>query len=273
MMPKHFSKLLTIAAAMAAFAVAAPFAQATTPAPGYSQFAGCQDPATENSIISSCIHSVVKSGHFQMGNKDVPITNPITLSGGTDELLKNFSYNSKGGLVPAKQTVPGGIIGLTGLDWLINFLNVEQLKLYAVTELAGTPEFAGINKITLPIKVHLINPVLGNSCYVGTSKSPIALHLITGTTAPPPPNEPITGKAPEDNFDFETEILHLDNGTYVDNSFAAPGANGCVLNLGLIPVNIDGIINIASGLPSPAGTNETTQTIDTEIVSTENVYP
>ena len=29
--------------------------------------------------------------------------------------------------------------GLTGLDWLVNLLNVEALKLYAVTELVGAP--------------------------------------------------------------------------------------------------------------------------------------
>ncbi len=56
-------------------------------------------------------------------------------------------------------------------------------------------------------------------------------------------------------------ILELD-GTYVDNSFAAPGANGCVLTLfGFIPISINGLVNAQSGLPSPAGTNETVQHI------------
>jgi hypothetical protein len=206
-----------------------------------------------------------------MGNKEVPISNPITLSGGFKEGLEGFTANSKGGLTPVKQQVPGGVIGLTGLDWLVNFLNLEGLKLYAVTELAGVPKL-GFTTLTLPIKVHLINPVLGNTCYVGSNASPINLNLITGTTSPPPPNKPITGKEPV--FSEEKGIFIFKNGTFVDNSFAAPGANGCILTLfGFIPVNLDGIVNLASALPSAAGKNETVQNLDIEIVESKTVYP
>jgi len=37
------------------------------------------------------------------------------------------------------------------------------LTLYAVTELAGRPQVS-LPEITLPVKVHLVNPVLGNNC-------------------------------------------------------------------------------------------------------------
>ncbi len=264
---------MPLAAAIAAIvaAIFVPVAGAATPAPGYTQFAGCPSPE-ENPEITSCQRAVVTGGHFQMGNKDVPITNPITLSGGTNEEVKNFSYNSKGGMTPVKQQVPGGVIGLTGLDWLVNFLSLEGLKLYAVTELAGQPQL-GFTSLTLPIKVHLINPVLGSKCYVGSSSSPIVLNLTTGTTSPPPPNTPITGAGPVLSYNEALDILTLKS-TYVDNSFAAPGANGCVLTLfGFIPISINGLVNSSSGLPSPAGTNETVQNVTTEIVAQEHVYP
>lgn len=275
MKSKHLAKLVgAIVMAMAAVAMVAPVAQAEeTPATGYGQFEGC--PSTkEKPLVSSCLRSVVKSGHFNMGNKEVPISTPIVLRGGVDEELGNFVYTPKGGLLPSKQIVPGGVVGLTGLNWLIEFLNVEQLKLYAVTELAGTPEFHNINSITLPIKVHLINTALGNKCYVGSNAAPIVLNLTTGTTAPPKPNTPITGKVPKFEFDFEKEILHVNGGTYVDNSFAAPGVNGCTLTLlGILPIPLNTIVNLASGLPSAAGTNETVQDIDSEIVEEALVYP
>jgi hypothetical protein len=261
------------AAALLAIALFASVANAATPAPGYTQFAGCPSP-DENPAIEVCIRSVVKGGHFKMGNKNVPISKPITLSGGTDGNLEHFAFNSHGGLTPVKQLVPGGVIGLTGLDWLVNFLSIEQLQLFAVTELAGTPELLGVTAINLPVKIHLINPVLGTSCYVGSNSNPIRLHLITGTTSPPPPNTPIKGVEPELFFDEATEILHLNNGAFVDNSFAAPGASGCVLTLlGFIPVSINGLVNTASALPSPAGTNTTVQSIDSELVGSFNVYP
>jgi hypothetical protein len=267
------SKLLfSIAVAAMSVALLVPAAQAKKPAPPYERFAGCPSLA-ENSEVIACMRSVVKGGHFQMGSKDVPISNPIPLTGGVTFGLEHFFYNSEGGLAPVKQEVPGGVIGLTGLDWLVNFLNAEALKLYAVTELAGTPVL-GFTEITLPIKVHLINPVLGNKCYVGTNSNPITLHLTVETTDPPPPNEPISGKVFETSVDPETEIISLKNGVYVDNSFAAPGASGCVLTLlGLIPVNIDGLVNSQAGLPSPAGTNETVQEIDTEFAPVELIYP
>lgn len=121
----------------AALALLVPMAQAATPAPGYTQFAGCPGPE-ENPAVTICFRSVITGGHFQMGSKDVPIKNPITLSGGFDE-AGNVSANAKGGMTPVKQLVPGGVIGLTGLDWLVNFLGIEALQLYAVTELAGVP--------------------------------------------------------------------------------------------------------------------------------------
>jgi len=274
MKSQNLVKLLgVLAAGLSAIAMCAPLAQAATPAKGYEGFAGCPSPV-ENPAVTACLRSVVRSGHFQMGSKNVPITNPIVLSGGTDENLKGFSFNSKGGLTPVKQTVPGGVIGLTGLDWLVNFLNIEQLKLYAVTELAGTPDFSG-EALSLPIKVHLINPVLGNGCYVGSSSNPIKLNLTPGTTSPPPPNSPISGAPPKKvETDPTLSIFRTFETTLVDNAFAAPGASGCVLTLlGFIPINLNGLVNIESSLPSPAGTNETVQVADLELAPREAVYP
>lgn len=273
MKSKRLSQLLIAAvAAIAAVALAAPVAQAADPAPGYEQFRGCPT-AAEKPSIQGCVHSVIKGGHFNMGNKEVPITNPIDITGGVEAGLKGFAANAEGGLKPVKQQVPGGIIGLTGLDWLVNFLSLEGLKLYAVTEAAGVPNL-GITKIEMPIRVHLINPVLGSKCYIGSFTDPIKLTLITGTTAPPAPNEPISGKNPTASFDPAKSIQHLKGGIYVDNSFSAPGANGCTLTLfGFIPISINGLVNSTSGLPAAAGTNETVQEIDTEIAPRTKVYP
>lgn len=182
-----------------------------------------------------------------------------------------FTANSEGGLSKTKQEVPGGVIGLTGLDWLVNFLKADALKLYGVTELAGTPSNFTFTTVTLPIKVHLINPVLGNSCYVGSTSSPITLKLTTGATEPPPPNESISGE--EGAFSEENEIAYFKHGKYVDNSFAVPAASGCTLTLlGFIPASLDSVVNSVSGLPAAAGTNEAIQNLDIAIALQETVY-
>jgi hypothetical protein len=264
--------LAVLGAAILAMALMAPMASAATPKPGYTQFAGCPDNA-ENPTITGCLNMKIKSGNFKMGNKNVTIEKPFRLSGGYTE-AGAFSYNSKGGMEKVKQKVPGGIIGLTGLTWLAEFLGIEALTLYATTELAG-PAQPLAEPSYLPIKVHLENStgVLGPNCYVGSNSNPINLFLTVGTTSPPPPNKPITGVNPTPEFNETTFITTLKNGTFVDNSFSAPGASGCVLTLfGFIPISINGLVNAQSGLPAPAGTNETKQNVDIEIVDKFFVY-
>ena len=274
----RYAKLLVaVSGLIVAFAALSPVAQAEKPNPGYEQFAGCPSPFTENAEVVTCLRSDIVSGHFKMGNKKVPIEKPLTLTGGVKTIfgLSPLFYNSEGGLTKVKQKVPGGVIGLTGLTWLAEFLGSDALTLYAPTELAGTVVVGGTKFAQLPIKVHLENStgVLGKNCYVGSSASPIVLNLTTGTTAPPPPNVPITGKEPTLSFEPFYEITKATGGTYVDNSFAAPGANGCVLTLfGFIPISINGLVNSSSGLPAPAGTNETVQNFNAEVVNAEFPY-
>lgn len=258
--------IVAFGAAVMAVALLVPAAaNAKEPKPGYTQFAACPSPE-ENPNSGFCINSTITGGNFKMGSKNVPIENPITLKGGIDVETGEFIYNSKGGLSKTKQKVPGGVIGLTGLTWLLEFFGIEALTLYATTELAGTPGNPLEEPFTLPIKVHLETPsgVLGKNCYVGSTSNPIKLNLITKTTSPPPPNKPITGKEPTQE-QTPLGVLKLNNGEYVDNSFAAPGASGCVLTLfGFIPISINGLVNAQSGLPSPAGTNETRQKYNAE---------
>jgi len=247
------------------------------PAAGFEQFAGCPSKEDVSTLgleffPEFCMRAVVNGGHLQSGKKDVPIKKPMTLVGSVTGSFQEFSYNSEGGLSKTPQEVPGGVIGITGLDWLVNFLNAEALKLYAVTELAGPPTDLDFNHVTLPIKVHLVNAVLGNKCYIGSNSNPVVLKMSTGTTEPPPPNEPISGE--EATYTEENEIVYLTGATYVDNAFAVPAASGCKLTLlGFIPVSLDSLVNSQAGLPSPAGTNETIQEIDIEIALHESVFP
>jgi len=271
MKSKFYARLAACAGAAAlAVALMAPMAQAETPAPGYSQFAGCPSPKSENPAISTCITSTITGGNLHLGNKETKITNPITLSGGVNEFSEGFSFTSKGGLSKAKQKVEGGVIGLTGLTWLAEFLGVDALTLYATAELAGTPKINNVEDLILPLKVHLENTtgVLGPSCYIGSNSNPIKLHLVTGTSGN------LTGKAPEYVFDPATEIVKGTNGTFVDGTFSAPGANGCRLILfGFIPISLDGTINLVSGLPAASGKNFTSQNYNIEIVEAGLVYP
>lgn len=269
---KTLARLLTaVAAAIAALVLLAPAASAETkPAAGYEQFKSCPDKG-ESATSVICIRSDVTGGTLIVGKKEVPIENPLTLEGGVNGEFEEFTPGPGGGLSKTKQKVPGGVIGLTGLTELLEFFGSDALTLYAVTELAAPPTGFTFSSVTIPIKVHLINTagILGNNCYIGSAANPIVLNLITGTTEPPPPNKPITGKEPTPSIDAKA-IFHLDEGTFVDNAFAAPGVNGCSL-FGLFPIN--GLVNETSGLPSPAGKNTAIQDFNIEFTARENVYP
>jgi hypothetical protein len=270
---KTLARLLTMAGmAILAIAMFAPAAQALKePKPGFTQFRGC--PRPEEKTMVFCVRSDVKGGHLQFGTKNVPIEKPLVLTGGTNGEFGEFTANSEGGLSKVPQKVPGGVLGLTGLTWLLEFFGSEALTLYGTTELAGIPSNFTFSTVTLPIKVHLTTPsgVLGNNCYIGSVGSPIVLNNTTGTTEPPPPNKPISGK--EGEFIPTETIVYFKNGTYVDNAFSVPGASGCELKLfGFIPISLNGFVNSQSGLPSPAGHNEAVQEIDIEITQQALVY-
>jgi hypothetical protein len=104
------------------------------------------------------------------------------------------------------------------------------------------------------VQVKLSNRFLGKDCYVGNNNDPIDIELITGTTAPPSPNEPITGSLGEIKFGANNEIIELSHNSLVNNSYASPGATGC--GNPQMQSQVDAAIDAKAGLPSPAGTNK-----------------
>jgi len=118
----------------------------------------------------------------------------------------------------------------------------------------------------LPVQIKLTNPFLGNTCYVGSNENPIHISYTTGTTNPPPPNEPLKGKAGGVFSTNEGAIVHIVEGKLVDNSFASPGVTGCGVAGGA-----DAAINAATGLPSAAGHNTTVLEGELEQAGQENV--
>jgi hypothetical protein len=210
-------------------------------------FAQCP---TEVAGVEACAYSTVTGGDFQFGSETTPIANPVTLQGGiktgSDELQP-----AKNGETLSKTPEPAGT--LTGLG-----LPGEEIT--AISELAGpvilnsTALLQGGPAVQLPLKVKLENAALGNECYIGTNSEPIALTLTTGTTEPPPPNTPISGKTGTLEFRAAGNIIHVAGTTVVDNSFAVPGASGCG------PAGSeDAAIDAKAELPSAAGKNSTVQ--------------
>lgn len=274
-MRTRYRKIL-VAAALTALALTAVFASAAnaaTPAPPYEDFAGCPTNS-ENAEVTQCQKYEIYGGHITFGNRRIPITNTITLRGAIESESGNFVFNDEGGMLPAQQTVPGGVIGMTGLNWLDEF-SEKQLKLHATVELAGQPGTVFGSPFLVPVKLHLESPLLGKGCYIGSNGSPIDLNLTNGTTNPPAPNMPISGHAasvlkPEEGRPAVRTGL---GGLFVDNAYAVPAASGCQLEIGGFTLPLDSLVDSAYKLPAAAGTNETQLEYNISRVSTFTVYP
>jgi hypothetical protein len=265
--------IVAVAAVIAAMAAVASPALAT-PTGEFAVFAQCP---LSNSSLNACLWAKSESGEFVAGKQKVPITNPITLQGG---LIQNEETGAltfvaaANGVTVSKspQTVPGGLAGLINCKEIKEFFERIACELFfensftgvtETTELAAPASSIGINEgnlfsetgtaLSLPVKVHLENPFLGSSCYLGSNAHPIVIEFTTGTTSPPEPNKPIKGKLGELSFPAEGRILKISNNSLVNNSFTAPGATGC--GGFLVELLLDPIINAKLGIPAAAGHN------------------
>jgi hypothetical protein len=265
-------KRLFLAAVLAALMLV-PASSASAALTGeFARFSSCP---LSNPAVNACLSAESSGGVFTVGKKTVPLVNKVNLRGGliTPEGFSDpatFVAPSDGVVISkAAQPVPGGLLGVTAPSWWPKFLrdlfnetiNNGFTGVTATVELAGPVsaiKFSFLNSLTgegsaiaLPVKVKLGNPFLGSNCYLGSNSNPVQLNLTTGTTAPPLPNKPITGAVGEGG-NFEEIFVFLKNNKLVDNSFAAPAANGCG---GLFSFLIDPFVDSIVGTPSPAGTN------------------
>jgi hypothetical protein len=274
-------------AAFGAAALIASFAIASTAsAAPKGIFAKYGDCPTATPGVALCTYAETTSGEFAIGSTKVPITKTIVLQGGAVH-AGGANFNEYV-LVPAKDgntlsktplSVPGGLSGLVNCteikgNGLLEILERGSCKaifengvtgVSATTELVATSTDPAIlnltnlveekgTALTLPVRVHLSNPLLGEACYVGSTAHPITLHLTDGTTAPPPPNKPIKGSLGEPTSEVEKgyESTVIVGNSLVDNAFSAPVAEGCG---GAFAFLIDPILDAKLGLPSAAGKN------------------
>jgi hypothetical protein len=276
----------TIVGALALASSAA--AEVHHPKGEFAIFADC--PLT-NPTVSSCLVAKTESGEFVVGKSQVPITNPVTLQAGVHAFASGeesiVAAEDGNTLSKSPQKVPGGLAGLVRCNEIGNFIERLACELTfengvtgvnATTELAAPASsiklstaalLGGVGTaLELPVKLHLENPFLGSNCYVGSNAHPILIDFTTGTTAPPAPNKPISGSPGEISFAGEEQILVDSNNVLVNNSFPAPGAEGCG---GLFSFLVDPIVNSKLGLPAAAGHNTAILKGVLKVASTEAV--
>jgi hypothetical protein len=236
--------MLVMAAAMCAPAGAAQVVDEN-----YLPFAHCP---IENKSVKLCVVATTTSGEFVMGSKTVDIEHPVVLQGGIRESEGNQELvaptNAPIMSAPAMK-VQGGLVGIELLPTLTEVTATTELNGPVFLNLGAESSRQGA-AVILPLQAKLGNTLLGNECIVGNAAEPILLHLTTGTTSPPPPNSPISGATGK--FSIHDEIDELTGTSLVDNSFSAPGVNGCGESLSVL---LDPLVDLSAGLPSASGHN------------------
>jgi hypothetical protein len=192
------------------------------------------DPAvTGCAVIRSTDGSIAASAHrLPLAGADVTVEGGITEDG-------RFVPPLTGPALTAKPvTVPGGLFG-TDLPYRLNTVK-------ATIEQVGPVSYDFFTySLTAAVRIHFTNPLLGSNCAIGSAASPIALSL--------PVTTPGTLTAPPGTyFAVEGQVQR-------DTAFAVPAATGCGV---VAQSTVTKAINQNLGLPSPAGANDATLTLD-----------
>ncbi len=236
------------------------------PAPGgiYAPFTDCpvNNPVMEGSVggdATGCIAVVNTSGTFTIHGVPVAIKHPVIVQFGVWSPPGAVSSQFEGGtvmpadgrsLVDSPELTPGGLPVLLlcpgstpGIQALCRKAsNSGHTGLTALVRPAGPITNFQLTTFTQPVKIQLINQVLGGKCYIGSDANPIVLNptITSGSLAFVP--DPNPTRFPN------TAVLEILNAQATDTSFTVPVATGCGPG-----GSADAQIDTTLGLPSLSG--------------------
>lgn len=248
------------------------------PPPGgiYTPFTNCplRNSLMQESVGGSatgCVAGDATSGTITIGNITTPVTHPVTVQFGIWDPPNATPNQWTGGILPppggleaqlvsSPELVPGGLLkalgcpssdpGVEKLCQKATARGGRYLNVYAQAQSAGPITNFNLVTWTQPLKFQLINPLLGDDCYIGSEDNPVVLNpSLSGTLVvendPNPTTHPDTG------------VLAVTGGSATDTTFAAPGVTGCGPG-GSANIAVDEAIDASAGLPAASGSNSLT---------------
>lgn len=277
---------VTLAVAGVTSSVASP--SSTVRGPGYpppkgiyAPFTNCplKNPVVHESIsFTACTAGLATSGSIKIGNITTAVVAPVNVQfgfwtppnatyyadvqpplAGTSALLV-----TKPDLIPESLTTalgcPSSNATVEALCQKAQALGGKYNTVSALAQEVGPITNFALLSWTQPVKFQLINPLLGNNCYIGTDGNPVVLNpsltINSGkfVTDPHPKVHP-------DTIVIET------NSTAADTTFSAPAVTGCGPG-GVANIAVDQAIDTSAGLPAASGSNSLTLTGTFDIAAT-----
>ena len=261
------------------------------PPPGgiYAPFTNCailnplmQEGTSGSAVICSDGH--VDSGSITIGNITTPVTRPVDVQfGGVQTANADFGGDwttgingFAGGILPPPaglkamlvtkpDLIPQSLTSTLGCDTATNkvvksictqaqSLGGKANEVFAQAQSAGQVTNFGLTTWTQRLKFKLINPLLGDTCYIGNDNQPIVVNpnisLASGGQLevlqdPNPARHP------------NTDVLNITSAVATDTTFTAPGVTGCGPG-GAKNIPVDEALDAGAGLPAASGVNSLT---------------
>lgn len=272
--------ILTGVPAMALASHPAPAAKASGVGPGYPPPGGIYKPFTNCPLYNPLMHEAVSfaacvggdatSGTIKIGNLVTPVYRPVNVQfgfwTGADQNYYADVVPPIAGLSAQLVTQPDLIpeslstaLGCPSANKVVQNLCVQAKNfggkyedVYALAQSDGAITNFNLLNWTQPVMFKLINPLLGNNCYIGTLGDPVVLN----PSLVPTSGQLVTDPHPKVHPD--TEVLET-QATASDTTFSAPGVSGCGPG-GVNNIPIEQALDASSGLPSASGNNSLTLT-------------
>jgi hypothetical protein len=259
------------------------------PPPGgiYTPFTNCPllNASMQESVSSDatgCVDGAVASGSITIGNIVTPVVRPVDVqfgiwsppnaaSGGDNPAGGQFAggilpppagisamVSTKPDLIPQSLTTA---LGCPSTNRTVQSIctqaehgSAKDNEVFALAQSAGQLTNFALFTWTQRLKFKLINPLLGNSCYIGSNNNPVVINpqlaiapggMLEQLTDPNPTKHP------------NTAVLKITAATATDTTFAAPGVLGCGPG-GSANIPVDEALDAGTGLPAASGVNSLT---------------
>jgi len=242
----------------------------------YAPFTNCAllNPLMQESVSATgCVAGDGLSGTIKIGNLTTAIVHPVTAQFGIWSVPNGSPNQFSGGLLPppagvsaelatSPEFVPGGLLQALGCATATNsvieklcteakYYGGSYLDVYALAQEALPVSNFIVTTWTQPIKIRLVNPLLGSNCYIGGNDNPIVLNPAIGGGTLSEETDPNPKKHPD------TAVLQIAGATATDTTFAAGVLTGCGPG-GSANIAVDEQLDSYAGLPSASGNNSFT---------------
>jgi hypothetical protein len=247
------------------------------PPPGgiYTGITNCpvKNPVmSESNSFTACTLGDATGGSIKLGTINTQVTEPVNVQFGFYQNTQQTFYAdvlpppqglsaqlvTKPDLIPESLTTALGCATATD-PTIQQICQTAQARggaynqVYALAESDGAITNFNLLSWTQPVMFKLINPLLGNTCSIGTFGHPIVLKPQLsvgpggGLTETPDPNP---AKHPD------TFVLGITGAVATAKGFSAPGVTGCGPG-GVANIAVNAALDASSGLPAARGNSLT----------------